>query len=321
MKKIITGMKPTGEMLHLWNLLGALNPFQKVIRENDAAIMIADVHALTTVKDGEKMKAQTDEVIINYLSVLWDEEFTLFKQSDIHWIPKLAVILSNFTPLSLMLRAHSYKDSQNKKLDMNMGTFNYPILMAADILGYGIEWVPVGKDQKQHVEMARDIARYFNRHFDEEVFVEPQEMISEDVWVIPWLDGRKMSKSYGNFIGLFEDDATLKKKVMSIPTDSKWLEDAKDPETCHIFTLIKYFWTENEQSDIASKYRAGNYWYGHAKLALLDILIRYLTPYRERRTLLEQHPERIEKRLTDGAALMNERLDAVLARVKMHIGF
>jgi tryptophanyl-tRNA synthetase len=179
-KKIITGVKPTGASMHLGNLLGAVLPFQKLAKGNDAAIFIADLHALTSVKDGQKMRDQSHELAIEYLSIFGlDTDLTIFRQSDIHDITKLMWVLSNVTPYSLMLRAHSFKDAEAKNADINMGVFNYPILMAADIIGYDIDAVPVGKDQIQHLEMTRDIARAFNKTYGQEVFREPEAIVTE----------------------------------------------------------------------------------------------------------------------------------------------
>jgi tryptophanyl-tRNA synthetase len=186
---------------------------------------------------------------------------TIFRQSDIVGIPKLAWILSCFTPYSLMLRAHTFKDAENKKDDLNMGTFNYPILMAADILGYDMDVVPVGKDQLQHLEMARDMARYVNHHFKADIFVEPKPIIDDSVATIVGTDGRKMSKSYNNTISMFESSADLKKKIATIPTDSLGLDDPKNPDTCNVFALIKTFGEKEEIETIRAKYLAGGYGY------------------------------------------------------------
>lgn len=222
MKKIITGVKPTGDQMHLGNLLGAVLPFKKMAEKNDAAIFIADLHALTSVKNGDTLKKNTHEMALTYFSIFGiDTPIHIFRQSDIVLLPKLNWILNNVTPYSLMLRAHSFKDSENKGLDLNMGVFNYPILMAADIIGYDIDIVPVGQDQKQHLEMTRDIAKAFNKTYASDIFKLPSEYIDPNVAILPGIDGRKMSKSYNNFIGLFDDPKTLKKKIMSIVTDSK----------------------------------------------------------------------------------------------------
>ncbi len=321
MKKIITGLKPTGAQLHIGNLVGAELPFDRLAQGNDAAIFIADLHALTSVKDGAKLRAQTMELALTYLAVHGpDTDITIFKQSDIHAIPKLNWILANVTPLSLMLRAHSFKDAEAKNSDINMGVFNYPILMAADIIGYDIDVVPVGQDQRQHLEMTRDIARAFNKAYGEDIFVIPQEYIEESVATIPGIDGRKMSKSYDNFIGVFDDEKTMKKKVMAIVTDSKGVDEAKDPETCNIFALVKVFADPIRTAEIRAKYLAGGYGYGHAKLELLEILIDFLRPIHEARAKLENNLDFVEKRLVEGALKMNARIDAKMEIVSRLVG-
>ncbi len=387
MKKIITGVKPTGASMHLGNLLGAVLPFQKLAKGNDAAIFIADLHALTSVKNRAKMRDQSHELAVEYFSIFGlDSDITIFRQSDIHDITKLAWILSNVTPYSLMLRAHSYKDFQQKKdwlysqikiiewelqqlksqyeftlqkkdtynelliqsrneivnknnerkelnkdledligtfeNNLNMGVFNYPILMTADIIGYDIDAVPVGKDQIQHLEMTRDIARAFNRTYGQEVFHEPEAIISEEVATLQGIDGRKMSKSYDNFIGVFDDERTMKKRVMSIVTDSLGMDDVKSPDTCNVFALIKVFGTPDEIRAIRQKYLTPNigFGYGHAKTALLEILQRYLSPYRTAREKLLQSHEIVEAKLTEWAKVMNARLDAKMKVVKELVG-
>jgi tryptophanyl-tRNA synthetase len=262
MKRMITGIKPTGAFPHIGNLLGAMLPLRDNASKYDTALFIPDLHALTTIKDGKTLKENTRNALISYLAVLGpDTKVTIFRQSDIVGIPKLAWILSCFTPYSLMMRAHTFKDAENKKEDLNMGTFNYPILMAADILGYDIDVVPVGKDQLQHLEMARDIARYVNHHFKAEIFIEPKPIIDDAVATIIGTDGRKMSKSYNNTISMFESSADLKKKIATIPTDDKKLEDVKNPDTCNVFAMIKMFGTHDEIETIRAKYLAGGYGY------------------------------------------------------------
>ncbi len=318
-KKIITGVKPTGSSMHLGNLLGAVLPFQKIAKWNDAAIFIADLHALTSVKDGKTLRDQSLELAIEYLSIFGvDTPVTIFRQSDIVNITKLMWILSNVTPYSLMLRAHSFKDAESKNSDINMWVFNYPILMAADIIGYDIDAVPVGKDQIQHLEMTRDIARAFNKTYGQEVFIEPEAMISEEVATLPGVDGRKMSKSYDNFIGVFDDDKKLKKRVMSIVTDSAGVDDIKNPDTCHVFSLIKVFGIPEEVAIIREKYLTPNigFGYGHAKNVLLDILIRYLTPYRATRAKLLNDIPFVEAKLAEWAKIMNARLEAKMKVVR-----
>lgn len=324
-KRIITGVKSTGSSMHLGNLLGALLPAKKFADASkyDTAIFVADLHSITSVKDGETLRKQTLEVAVEYLAIYGvDAPITFFRQSDIQNITKLMWILCNVTPYSLMLRAHSFKDSEAKNSDLNMGVFNYPILMAADIIGYGCDAVPVGRDQLQHLEMTRDIARYFNKTYGVDLFVEPEAIIDEAVATLPGIDGRKMSKSYDNFIGIFDDEKMLKKRVMSIVTDSKGVDDVKDPETCNVFALLKVFGTPEQIETVRTKYMTPNsgFGYGHAKLILLEALTEYLRPYRETRNLLLNDIPFVEKRLAEGAKIMNARLDAMMGRVVEIVG-
>ena len=203
---------------------------------------------------------------------------------------------------------------------LNMGVFNYPILMAADILAYDTDIVPVGQDQKQHLEMTRDIAKAFNKTYKADIFKLPIEYIEPSVATLPGIDGRKMSKSYGNFIGLFDDEKTLKKKVMSIVTDSKGVDDIKNPDECNVFALIKTFATPERTESIRAKYLAPGYRYGHAKLELLEILTEYLKPYHDARAMLEKNPELIEAKLQEGARIMNARIEAKMKEVKEVVG-
>lgn len=324
-KRIITGVKSTGSSMTLGNLMGALLPAKKFMDASkyDTAIFVADLHSITSVKDGEKLRKQTLEVAVEYLAIYGvDSPITFFRQSDIHNITKLMWVLCNVTPYSLMLRAHSFKDSEAKNSDLNMGVFNYPILMAADIIGYGCDAVPVGRDQLQHLEMTRDIARHFNKTYGVEVFVEPEAIIDEAMATLPGIDGRKMSKSYDNFIGIFDDEKTLKKRVMSIVTDSKGMDEVKDPETCNIFALLKVFGTPEQIETVRTKYATPNagFGYGHAKLILLEALTEYLRPYRETRNQLLNDIPFVEKRLAEGAKIMNARLDATMKQVLEVVG-
>ena len=317
-KKIITGVKPTGASMHLGNLMGAVLPFKEIAKNHDSALFIADLHALTSVKDGQMMRNQSLELAIEYFSIFGlDTETIIFRQSDIKNITKLMWILANVTPYSLMLRAHSFKDAEAKNADINMGTFNYPILMAADILGYGIDAVPVGKDQIQHLEMTRDMARAFNKTYQADIFIEPEAIVSQEVATLPGIDGRKMSKSYDNFIGIFDDEKTLKKRVMSIVTDSRGVDEKKDPETCNIFALLKVFAQPEKLEEIRAKYLSENigFGYGHAKKELLEILLEYFRPYREAREKLLQHPELVEEKLNAGAKMMNQQLHGLMEKI------
>ena len=317
-KKIITGVKPTGASMHLGNLMGAVLPFKEIAKNHDSALFIADLHALTSVKDGQMMRNQSLELAIEYFSIFGlDTETIIFLQSDIKNITKLMWILANVTPYSLMLRAHSFKDAEAKNADINMGTFNYPILMAADILGYGIDAVPVGKDQIQHLEMTRDMARAFNKTYRTDIFIEPEAIVSQEVATLPGIDGRKMSKSYDNFIGIFDDEKTLKKRVMSIVTDSRGVDEKKDPETCNVFALLKVFAQPEKLEEIRAKYLSENigFGYGHAKKELLEILLEYFRPYREAREKLLQNPELVEEKLNAGAKIMNQQLNGLMEKI------
>lgn len=319
MKKIITGVKPTGASMHLGNLMGAVLPFGRVAKWNDSAIFIADLHALTSVKDWEKMRNQSFELAVEYFSIFGiNTPITIFRQSDIVNITKLMWILSNVTPYSLMLRAHSFKDAEAKNTDINMWVFNYPILMAADILGYGIDGVPVGKDQIQHLEMTRDMARGFNKAYNTDIFIEPEAIIAEEVATLPGIDWRKMSKSYDNFIGVFDDEKILKKRIMSIVSGSEWIDEKKkNPDECNIFNLYRVFASEEQIEAMRTKYESENigFGYGHAKTELYSVLLEYLRPYREARENLLKNPEIVEKKLKEWATKMNAQLDEMMEKI------
>lgn len=307
MKKVLTWIKPTGNGMHVGNYLGAFKPFLELAQWKEAYMFVPDFHSLTSVHDWEILRRNKQRLLAEYFALLPENtDITVFEQSKVTRINDITWILSSVTPYSLMLRAHSFKDSQNKNSDINMATFNYPILMAADIISYDIDMVPVGKDQKQHLEFARDIAENFNKTYKQEVFKLPEPMISEEVMTIPGTDGRKMSKSYDNFIGIFDSKKVLKKKVMWIVTGSEALEDPKDPDNCNVFALIKFFATQEKQDEIAAKYKAGNYGYGHAKLELLDILLEYFKEPREKFEKYMDNPELISERIKAGNEKANK---------------
>ena len=283
MKKILTWIKPTWNGMHIWNYFWAFKPFLDLVKWKKAYIFIADYHSLTSVHDKEIMERNKLRMLKEYFSLLQsDSEIIVYEQSKIKHINDITWILSSVTPYSLMLRTHSFKDSQNKNSDINMATFNYPILMAADILTYDTDIVPVWKDQIQHLEFARDIAEIFNKTYKIEFFKLPVAHVEKELATIPGTDWQKMSKSYDNFIGIFDDEKTLKKKVMSIVTWSETLEEPKNPDTCNVFALIKLFASEDKQVEIRTKYRAGNYGYGHAKLELLDLILEYFKEARNK---------------------------------------
>lgn len=321
MKKVLTWIKPTGNGMHVGNYLGAFKPFLELAEWKEAYMFVPDFHSLTSVHDGETLRNNKQRLLAEYFALLPENtDITVFEQSKVTRINDITWILSSVTPYSLMLRAHSFKDAQNKNAEINMATFNYPILMAADIISYDIDFVPVGKDQKQHLEFARDIAGNFNKTYKQKVFKLPEPMISEEVMTIPGTDGRKMSKSYDNFIGVFDDEKKLEKKIMSIVTGSEGLDDPKDPENCNVFALIKFFANQKKQDEIAAKYRAGSYGYGHAKRELLNILLEYFKEPRERFENYIQNPKLISERIKAGNKKANKMADEKYAKLLEVIG-
>ncbi len=304
MKKVLTWIKPTGNGMHIGNYFGAFKPFLELAKWKQAFMFIPDFHSLTSVHDWETLRLNKLRLLKEYFALLPDDpNIVVFEQSKIKNINDITWILNSVTPYSLMLRAHSFKDAQNKESDINMAVFNYPILMASDIISYDIDIVPVGKDQKQHLEFARDIAGFFNKTYKTDLFKLPEPHIEASVMTIPGTDGRKMSKSYDNFIGIFDSEKILKKKIMSIVTGSEELDDSKDPESCNVFALIKLFADEARQSEIAAKYKAGWYWYGHAKLELLEIILDYFKEPRARFAHFENDMSYIEDKLEAGNKL------------------
>ncbi|HSA34350.1 MAG TPA: tryptophan--tRNA ligase [bacterium] len=298
----LSGIKPTGT-LHIGNYFGAAKQFEELQKKGyDCFYFVADYHTLNTTPDPGELTENSWGVVLDYLAFGLDpEKSTLFLQSQVPEVIELAFILGNVTPMGLMQRAHSYKEKSDKGELINVGLFYYPLLMAADILLYDSDVVPVGQDQKQHVEMARDIAQKFNQQYNSEVFKLPEPLIREDVAVVPGTDGRKMSKSYGNTIEMFASEKELKKQVMGIVTDSTPLEQPKDPDTCKVFALYKLFATPQEQALMKEKYRAGNYGYGTAKKELLEKLMQFFKPMREKREELDRNRYYVERVLREGA--------------------
>jgi tryptophanyl-tRNA synthetase len=316
MKKVLTWIKPTGNWMHIWNYFGAFKSFLDLAKNNIAYIFIADYHSLTSVHSKETLEKNKLRLLKEYFALLpKDSKVVVFEQSKIKRINDITWILSSVTPYSLMLRAHSFKDSQNKNSDINMATFNYPILMTSDIVTYDTDIVPVWKDQIQHVEFARDIAGNFNKTYNTDLFKLPSHFVDDNLQSIIWTDGRKMSKSYDNFIWIFDDKKILKKKIMSIVTWSETLEEKKNPETCNVFALIKLFATKKKQDEIAAKYREWNYGYGHAKLELLDIILDYFEEERARYFSFEKDISYIEKKLKEWNEIANEMADLKYKRM------
>ncbi len=317
--RTLSGITPSGT-LHIGNYFGALKQFIDTQDKFDGFYFISDYHALTTGPDPKKLKENTYNIILDYLALGLDpEKSTLFLQSNVPEHAELSWFLANVTPVALLERAHSYKDKVAKGLAPNSGLFTYPVLMAADILMYDPDFVPVGKDQKQHIEIARDIAIKFNSIYGE-YFKLPQEMIQESVAVIPGTDGQKMSKSYDNTLEMFADEKALKKKVMSVVTDSTPLEEPKDPNTCNVFALYKLFATKEQTDDMASRYKAGNFGYGTAKKELLEIMLNYFKPYREKRKYLAENMDVVEKILKEGSEKAREIAIKKIKDVKSAVG-
>lgn len=323
--RILTWLRCSAENLHLWNYLWAIKPLTELAKTGETFLMLADLHSLTTVHNGDIMRKNKEQVLLDYFSLiprelLESDNFYVFEQSKITRLMEIVWALSSVTPYSLILRSHAFKDSQQKNADINMAVFNYSILMTADIITYDVDKVPVWKDQQQHIEFARDIAQFFNDTYGQEVFKLPSWKIADDIGLIPGLDGRKMSKSYNNYIWVFEDEKTLKKKIMSIPTDDTPLEAPKNPDTCNVFNLIKLFANKKRTAEIKKKYLAGGYGYWHAKLELLEIIIEFTKSFRETRAELEKDTRFIQKVLNRWNKRANELADAKYKKVLDIIG-
>ncbi len=327
LERSLTGIKPTGSP-HIGNLLGAIKPALDMAHSYQALYFIADYHAMTTVRDKALMKSQIHEVAATWLAAgLNPEEVIFYRQSDIPEVFELSWILSCFSPKGLMNRAHSYKDMVAKNeaagadLDkgIHMGVYNYPILMAADILLYSAHKVPVGQDQKQHLEIARDIAQAFNQQYGE-ILVLPEPIINEAVKTIPGIDGRKMSKSYDNVIPLYQTPKKLKKRINQIVTDSKGVEDVKDPETCNLFAIYQYFASEAQAAEMATAYKKGGLGYGHIKGELFELVDAFVSEGREVYEQHMRHPKELDKILALGAEKARAIARPKLVEVRKAIG-
>jgi tryptophanyl-tRNA synthetase len=320
-KRSLSGIKPTGRP-HLGNYLGMIKPALDLQKSFECYYFVADFHALTSNPKPEELRAQVYEVTASYLACGLDpESAVLFRQSDVPEVTELSWMLSCCVSMGDLTRAHAYKAAKDKGLEgtLNLGVFSYPVLMAADILLYDSDVVPVGKDQVQHLEMARAIAKRFN-HFYGETLKEPQEKVQPDVAVIPGIDGQKMSKSYNNGIEPFASAKELKRQVMAIVTDSKGLEEPKDPSNCNILALYRFFANPAEIADIEAKYRAGNYGYGHAKLALLEKLEQHFAEPRKLYEKYRNDEALLESILAKGAERAGKLAREVLARAKKAAG-
>lgn len=317
--RILSGIQPSGK-LHIGNYFGMMKPAIELQEQGEAYLFIANYHAMTTVQDGAALRGMTTDVALDFLACGIDPEKTAFyRQSDVPEVHELAWMLSVLCPMGLLERCHSYKDKTAKGIAAMHGLFAYPVLMAADILAVQSNIVPVGRDQKQHVEVTRDLATKFNNAYGE-VFTIPESSIREEVAVVPGVDGQKMSKSYDNTIEIFAEGKPLKKRVMSIKTDSKELEDPKDPETCNVFALYKLLATQDEQDALAERYRAGGMGYGHAKMDLLEKINEHFAPMREKRRELEADMDFVEDVLRQGAEKASVLARETLSKARQACG-
>ncbi len=319
-KRVLSGVKPTGKA-HLGNYLGAMRNHVEMQDQCESFIFIADLHSLTTVKDSKVLQGLITDLALDYLALgLNPDKTVFFRQSDIHEHTELTWVLNCVTPMSMLELAHAYKDAKAKgEKDINVGIFDYPVLMAVDILIYKPNLVPVGKDQKQHVEIARDIAGKFNRIFGK-VFEIPEAYIPEEVAVVTGTDGRKMSKSYGNTIEIFAPEKELKKQVMGIVTDSTPVDQPKDPGKDNVYKLYSYFAAPEEKSALAEKYKAGGYGYGDAKKLLLERILEHFRPFREKRAELMNNLDYVKEVLNKGAEKARRTASATKEEVWDKVG-
>ena len=322
MARILTGVQSTGTP-HLGNLLGAIIPAIDMANDpsNESFLFIADMHSLTQIKEGAVLRENTYSTAATWLAFGLDPEKTVFyRQSDVTEVTQLMWYLLCFYPYQRLTLAHSFKDKADRLEDVNGGLFSYPILMAADILLYDAEFVPVGKDQEQHIEMTRDVASRFHA-VNGETFVLPEAKINEDTKLIPGTDGEKMSKSRNNFIDIFLPEKQLRKQVMAIVSDSKELEDVKEPDTCNIFAIYKLLANPAEIEEMRKNYLAGGYGYGHAKQALFDLILTKFENQRARYNYLMENKSEIDEALAKGATKARKVAVEVLARVRKKVGY
>ena len=317
--RVLSGIQPSGR-LHIGNYFGAMRQHIQMQKDNDCFFFIADYHALTSNPSPKDVAGFTLNVAMDYISLGLDTEKTIFwRQSDVPEVTELTWLLSCVTPMGLLHRCTSYKDKVAQGISPNHGLFAYPVLQAADILIYKSNVVPVGADQKQHIEVTRDIAGYFNNTYGE-VFVLPTDHIIESVAVVPGIDGQKMSKSYGNTIEMFEPEKSIKNKVMKIVTDSTPVEAPKNPEKCNVFALLKLFASAEEIKQWEDKYRKGGTGYGEAKKRLAELIVEYFRPYREKRAELENNPDYLKEILAKGAQRAKAIAVKTLAEARKAVG-
>lgn len=318
-KRALSGIKPTGQP-HLGNYLGMIRPALELQQSHETFYFIADYHALTTLPKPEDLRCNTYDLTATFIAFGMDtDKHALYRQSDIPAVQELTWILSCITSMGLLERAHAYKDALAKQREVNHGLFAYPVLMAADILIYDSNVVPVGKDQKQHLEITRDLAIRFN-HLYGDTLVVPEALIEDQVATIPGLDGQKMSKSYNNTIPLFSTEKALRKSVMKIVTDSKTVEEPKDPDTCNVFQLFRFFAKQEQQQQLAQRYRAGNMGYGEAKQTCFEAINETLKEAREQYFSIRDDLETLDGILEQGRDKARKTSDKVMARVRDKVG-
>lgn len=323
MTRILTGIQSTN-VPHLGNILGAILPAIELSKQpnSESLLFIADLHTLTSVKDAAFIKQSTNAVAATWLAFGLNPNNTVFyRQSRVPQVTELTWYLNCFTPYPMLANAHSFKDKSDRLSDVNAGLFIYPVLMAADILLYDAHKVPVGKDQIQHLEITADIARSFNHKVGKEVFVIPEALTDDRVMIVPGIDGQKMSKSYNNFINLFLPQKELKKVVMSIVTDSKGLEEPKDPDTDNVFKLYKLLGSEKQTEELRQNYIKGGFGYGHAKTALLELILYTFKEQRITYDKLMADTSVLEKELAIGEAKASKMANEKLKQVREVIGF
>ena len=322
MARILTGIQSTG-VPHLGNLLGAMIPAIELSKkkDNESFLFIADLHSLTTVKDGKERRNNTYATAAAWLAFGFDtEKNTFYRQSDVTEVCELAWYLNCFTPFPMLANAHSFKDKSDRLSDVNAGLFTYPVLMAADILLYDANFVPVGKDQKQHLEMTRDIATAFNNKYGE-TFVLPEALMDERVMIVPGIDGQKMSKSYNNYIDIFLPEKELKKVVLSIITDTTPLEAPKNPDTCNVFKLYALLGNATQIKEMRGNYLQGGYGYGHAKTALFELIIDKFKNERDAFLRYMNDKNELDKKLLLGADKARKVASVVLKRAREKLGY
>ncbi|TAF77902.1 MAG: tryptophan--tRNA ligase [Bacteroidetes bacterium] len=322
MSRILTGIQSTG-IPHLGNILGAIKPAIELSKDpkNESLLFIADLHAFTSLKNAESMRMNTYSVAAAWLAFGFDtSKNLLYRQSDVPCVTELAWYLGCLTPFPMLANAHSFKDKSERLAEVNAGLFTYPVLMACDIILYQANIVPVGKDQIQHLEIARDLANKFNNTFGE-TFVIPESKVNQEVMTIPGIDGQKMSKSYGNTLDIFLNDKELKKNVMAIVTDSTPLEEPKNPDTCNVFKIYSVFAPKSKTEELRTKYLAGNFGYGHAKTELLNLILETFSEERKKFNYYMENISELDQILKQGAAKAQKLASLTLNDVRKKIGY